>query len=293
MEKLWPSRKVNLVERPEWSDYDTTGELGDRISNAAFETISQLDIHDVVAKAEQVLEFGSYGRPSGRVILRRYQSEALMQAFLRNDPAVEGFRQLVEDSISWAWEKAFLPTENDTQQAADEAIEELAKEWKDWISGYDGLWEVKEYRGVTGQHFMRNLIQSYVDYEQQQDYFDRYLAFNPNKPFITNIITGSPTLSDTLAPQDVLSWNPPLELPEQQMRSEVENFLKSIEEPLIEKTFKFVKQDFESRDPYNRMEWRSMWQKVLKDDPKRVRSVKKELKAFLKNVKLEQETDDA
>lgn len=284
MADLWKPRKINLVERPEWSQYDTAGTLGEVIFQNMAEGISFLGSDDIALYALQVL---NHGRKK-RTYIYNEGEDAIFEAFAKGDPALEGFRYIVNDAASWAWEIAFTPTKEDVEKALDDAIETFAYEAVDWLSSYDGLWASLEYMKKTSQVFMRELLQNYIRYYQEEGHYDRYIIFDPNSTYIAKIFHNV-----LIPPQGgVLDWEPRPDFPNDELGSEVKNLLKEIEEPFIERTFRLLKKDMQGMDPGNRYDFRKSLARLMKDDPKRVRAGRKELVDLLKKAKEQSEEEE-
>lgn len=97
------AKKVNLVERREWDDYDTAGALNDIIFMNAADTFSQMDPDALDSRIDDVLSVGAKKRSR----VSEDETKAIFEAMKRGE--LETFEYLIRDWLSWTWEKAFIP----------------------------------------------------------------------------------------------------------------------------------------------------------------------------------------
>jgi hypothetical protein len=278
MNRLWERREVNLVERPEWEDYDTAAGLSDVVFNNMAEDVHHLEEEDIGSLAHDVLNAAKKGSDW----LSDREQEELFKAFQKHENSIEGFFYMVSDTYSWAWENAYIPDESDVRQAGDDAILALSQQAYDWISSYDALWDVAEYFGKKPQDFMKELLDNYIDYQQKEGHYDRFFVFDPLyfSRWAEQIVKKG-AIRESGGPLD---WKPPPDITKEDLVTELKNFLNEMEEPFLVKMFAILKKHMDEIDHGNRMNFRKTWHKMLKDDPKRVKSTAKELKGFLEGV---------
>lgn len=269
------AKKVNLVERREWDDYDTAGALNDIIFMNAADTFSQMDPDALDSRIDDVLSVGAKKRSR----VSEDETKAIFEAMKRGE--LETFEYLIRDWLSWTWEKAFIPTDNDIRDALDKAIDSIGDEWRSHMGDYDALWAIAETIGPTPTLFLKELIGTSVVYEREPGWHDRYLVFDPELSLlVTNLL-----LQPIQAPEKgVLEWTPPLEIPKEDIKNEIEVFFKGMEDTVIGEMFRALKKDMDEADPDNRTDFNWMWKDILETDPERVKAAKKELKEFLKGL---------
>ena len=285
VEKLGEAKKVNVVERPEWSEYDTAGDMGEIIFQNMAEIFSNLQADDVAIMAKQVM---NNLKKKWTESLTDYEEMELWKAVRDHDPRLEEFHMLVKDAISWAWEKAYLPTKDDLEQAGDDAIMELSGEATDWLNSYDTLWELLDYTGERSRDFVKRIVENYIRFEQTPGYYDAYFVFDPSSTFLSMLLANGASAIPRKG-EGVLSWRPRPEIAQEDLRADLASFLHDIEEPFLVKMFKHLKRGRGGWDPGNRYDFDKQWAEILKTDRKRVQGAKKAIKEFLSQLPPEPE----
>jgi hypothetical protein len=278
MKRIYELQKINLTERPEWSAYDLTEELGERVFQAASEEISALKCEDIVPLSESVLNQGKRSWARFRY-LKDEEEEDLCKAFHEVDPAIEVFRQMVIDAFHWTWEFAFMPSDSDLDAALDDAIDEIAI--LGWFSGSEILFEAANCLNLTEREFTLKALNRLVIFiRHDQGYYDRYLIYDPNTSPLIQALISQPFPCR----EGVLEWIPDVGEVNEDLVNDLSRYFEDMKEPLIVAFFRHLERKTDNRDVYNRLHFKAQWTNVMKDR-KTVMHAKQELEAFLKGRK--------
>jgi len=287
-DKLGEEKRINVVERPEWSEYDTAGDMGEDIFQNMAEIFSNLQADDVAIMAKQVM---NNLKKKWTENLSDYEERELWKAVRDHDPRIEEFHMLIKDVISWAWEVAYTPSKADVEQAGDDAIMEVASEATDWLNSYDTLWELVDYTGERPKDFVKRIIENYIRFYQEDGAYDRYFIFDPSSTLLSMLLQQGAGATPRRG-AGVLAWRPRPDIELNELRSELVSFLRDIEEPFMTKMFKHLKSARKGWDPGNRYSFDRQWTQVLKTDRKRVQGAKKAIKDFVSQLPPEPEQSE-
>lgn len=269
-------KKINLVERPEWADYDTPGNDYVIFQNAA-ETYSELDPDALDARIDDVLSAGA----RKRVRTTEEETDAIYEAMRKG--TLESFDTLIRDWLSYTWERAYIPTDEDIEGALDDATEYIAARWTSYLGDYEGLWEIAETIPGTPAQFIKNLIDSSSWYFRKPGWYDRYVILDPGQSSLVDRLLHQPIQAQKTG---VLEWTPALEIPKEEIARELDAFYRDIEETVIGQMFRALKTTMSGTDYGNRTDFNKMWKEILETDPKRIKEAKKELKQFLRELEV-------
>lgn len=266
-------KRINLVDRPEWQEaYDMAGQFGENVFQYTMDTLSKFG-YGYTERAEKLL---SYGLTKPRW-LRREKSEALNEAIRKG--GLETFETLVRDSIQYAWENAMTPSDRDVREALDDAFKTMAEKPERYLRDYEALWEIAETISKYPGDFLKGLLESSIFFEREANWYDRYIVFDPGISFGVKSLLIDPIQ----APRGgVLDWTPPLEIPKEDIKNELEAFFKEIEGSVISEIFRSM----DVGDAFNRFKPWASWADLLKNDPDHMKAAKKELKQFLKELEI-------
>ena len=277
MKKIYPLQKINLVERPEWSAYDMAGELGERVFMSADDTISAIDQDSFEGMVDKIRSHGLKKVPW----LQDGEAEALYKAWKDNDSRLEGLDTLVRDLISWSWEKAFMPTDGDIQDAILKAIDRILNSDEDWTSGYESISEVMDALGKIEEQFLPPMFTSYEVYLiHDPGFYDRFLEYDP-----ADSVAVKKLFREPIAPEakGVFDWMPALEVDKKHLASELAHLFGRLKEPIISKMFYMLERDRRDISAGDRFDTKETWNNILADKD-RIKSVGKEIEAFRASV---------
>lgn len=271
MGDIYPAQKINLVERPEWSDYDTAGKLGDLISENAWELVSQLECDDIVSYAGDVLSVGK----KSRKWLTEEEGDVICRAFKDGASEIEGFSYLVRDAAQYAFEVAYLPNDQEIQSSIDLAVVSISETENIWE--YEVLSEIAEFLQMSSKQFLRSILAG-VYFVHTPGMYDRYLMYDPGG---SGMVIALIEKAIRPSPKGVLDWVPALDVKKEDIAQELSSLFSELKEPVIREIFKRLKKEMEGVDIQNRFDFQKEWKKILAEK-QRVKSVQKELKFLIR-----------
>lgn len=165
------------------------------------------------------------------------------------------------DAMTWAWEQAYTPTDQDFEKAVEKAKEEWTDDLNEgdhwefiqnaapqdphhW-SPHEGKWDPKDiWRELTGL----------IEYRHKAREYDRYLVFGfPNARSVRE-------LKEALRKAPRKAGDEPVALPEY-----VDEDLARWSDHFEHLTFRKLEEIMEDVDPANRYDLDPLWKSVLKD----------------------------
>lgn len=276
---FYPRQEINLTERPEWSEYDMAGMLGNLAAEQGWQMVSDMDCDTMSDLAEDVLSHGV--RKKKWKIIGDEEQRAICEAFKRG-PGLEAFRQLVSDAAVWSVEAAYMPTKSDLQDALENAIEIHSR-------GID-LGDYETLQRVVGDgsdySFLSALLgNATIEIQHEDGMYDRTLIYDPfDNEYARNLVR-HPPMSEPQG-RGVLDWMPSeaLVIPNAEVKTDLTRLFAELKEPLVKILFSDLKQYMEDIDVSNRIDFYKQWKNMLEDGLE-VKVAQKELKGFLKTVK--------
>ena len=276
-------KRVNLVNRPEWDDYDPAGAVSDTIFQATAETFDSMNEDDAVDLSGLVRDVLYHSPQKGkRIYFSDEEDAALLKAFEGHYREIETFWQMVQDAASWGWEIAYAPSQSDLEEAVKEAVETISERDSSWFYYHEALLALADYFTVEGDTLKKLLLRDYVGVEQEEGWHDRYLVFaNRDDEFVEDLLSGGFFRAKEVGP---FEWRPGIEVTKEDLKRDLDDFYREIREPFVKEVFSRLKTSVMDMDPSNRFDFKKQWNRIFLDDPARVKAAKKELLAFKKNL---------
>lgn len=254
--------------------------LGEQVSERTNETFSGTDMERLTWAVNQIIN-NKFGKPKKYVYFSDEEDEEIYKAFMEGTPDLDEFRMFFTDVISWAWEKAYIPTGTDIRYAGDEAISTISLRFKNDVFDYPLIEEYLSYSERTPAIFMKGLMDGYINYFEKEGGGDPYFIFKPDVDFINRILDRKALYES----RSVLSWIPMPEYSRDEMRAELKNMLEGLEEPFLIEMFRVLKKEQKESSKENRYNFHSTFSRAMENDKERVKVVKKEIMDFLESRK--------
>lgn len=290
--------RIELTEQPGWSEWDPAGELGNRISDLAWEHFTG-HISEGICE-EQILDLAAAARGTRKTkqdwSSRRISTddaELICVALRDGNPDLELTRATLVGALTEAYEEALMPSDQDIRDAVDAAIEKMAETYdldQDfWAPLLDKGAEPEEIVREFFEHTIGGVFAGrQVTYERKPGWYERYLVFDFWK--------SSPVKALLKAlPED---WD---------MRStllSLEGDFKTIIDAFLSRFFEALSKEMKAGDPTNRLEWRRIWKDIVSGrrapgsggyavghEPT-LEDVRKEMLSYLDEARKEQEAPE-
>lgn len=249
--------------------------FGEQVFHATNETISAIDESSFEGMINKIRSHGLKKVPW----LDDDEAEALYKAWKDNDSRLEGLDTLIRDLLSWSWEKAFTPTDEDINDAILKAIESVLND-ENWTSGYETISNVTDALNVDQDKFLGPMFSRGVYLKHDDRMYDRYMIYDPAESFAVEKLFKEPIAPEA---KGVWDWMPALEVDKKHLASELAHLFEELKEPIISKMFYRLERDKADDYASNRFDTRETWNDILADKD-RIKSVKKELNEFLASV---------
>lgn len=190
-----PEIRVNLVEEKGWKPYDPGGDISEWASDNAYEELRSMSASDLADLLDNIVTKAPQARKrwGPREELEHESLEAVAEAVKAAEPELDTVRQIILDTLTWAWEEAYMPDDGDIEGAMDDAAESLLDDFSivsAVSAGSADLWDafMEEESGpkipetkrwgprLDDEAVLRDLL-SRVRYERKPKHYDRYLVF--------------------------------------------------------------------------------------------------------------------
>ena len=269
MKSVYPKTKINLVEREEWKDYDTSDKLGNVIFENAASLIDSFNQEGIGMFAQEVM-----GRS-----LSDDEDAAIWAAYQSRDPRLEEFQQLLMEAASWSMEEAFIPSDRDINYAIGRALEELPEDDVAWIEEFPSLQElVLSLNMRNPTELINGLLKGIAHLERKKGYYDRFLVYDPDQ---SEFVEKLKTVPLQPAGGGVLDWMPPTLMYTESIAKELRRWYDTMKEHVVEKTFRMLANHMEHVDYDSRTDFWSMARKRIAEDPKERTRIRKALREIL------------
>ena len=281
MSTPFPKEQLNLVELPEWQKtWETTGDVGEWAWMNAVDTWKHIVIGGGECK-DYVSDVDSR--------LTDAQMDVICTFLENRDNRLELTEQAIMDSLTWAFELAYIPEDGDLEDALGRAIENVAEE-----TFFEGeLFEgTMDKLGIHPDRLLEELL-GLIEYKRPKikgrPAWERYLVFDFGKSDLLRKLAKGPFfLKREHQREGPKEWAPMLEAGEtkREAREAIQEELDSIRERTESEFWKMLDNVMQHRDPFNRVDTAEQWKLVLTDKD-RMKGARKEIREFLKNLKEE------
>jgi hypothetical protein len=265
--------RIKIQDDPRWNElFDFGGELGEKAQDFAAEHVSgvlEMECWNVVTDL-----LGDFYRGSGYEESPKAWSPKLPTAVgdIGVDRICDGLRkgylartgQFIQDSLAFAYEKAILPDQSDVHDALLEASDTVEQEFE-----LADLWTALIETGVPKDADERQSATNILEMLLQKTGYD--VEWPGHFMFVTfRFLDAWPSL-------------------------QIQEIDKSVTVPMLDREFvrlrdavmteffKIIEKELKEADPETRMNWRSLWKRMLKEDKETVKDVQTELLEYLRD----------
>lgn len=272
--------KVNLVAQPGWEPWDPAGKISEMAFTMSLEYMQDIKAQNVYLWLAQDIAQALY-KPraesgphewSPRAQLTSVDLLLIANGTMEADSRLESTRQLIDDTVTWMFEAALMPSDRDIRDAlidAKRAVEDtfdLGKVSDPWELGYDNLWEPLLETGITLNGILSEMMGMGISYYREEGHYDRFLEFDLNK-------SSSPSMLLAAVPTKVRGW----------VTRSIEDDWKRLSQSLIERFFQTLARDMSFVDPGNRTSWKTSWNEALKTTD--LKPIQKEMLAYVREIR--------
>jgi len=268
---------IDVRQQPEYQElFDFAGELGEQVFDVVGDRMTRFEVEDYEDFLEDLL--GAYWQPGAE------EGPKSWSPLLPTEVGPQGLHILAEalkegelnltdmfirDSMTFAWEKALLPTDNDIRDALNEAKEKVELDLdlgSIWEPLYDLVpdYSVYDYSGPDGREKIIEALMGRVYWGYGME----------GKPIINFSFANAQPVGILRSADKEISMD------------ELNREFVFLRDRLMEAFWEALAKEMKKSDPDNRVEWRAQWREELKDKPK-VEAVQKELLEYLKGRRFE------
>lgn len=259
---------LDVREQPEYQEmFDFAGELGEQVINAAgdqygglleasacWDILSDLLSDYFYSDADEGPKDWSPKLPQK---VGHRGIELLCDALRKGD--LNETDMFIRDSLTFAWEKAYLPTDDDIDHAVNEAKEWMGREYPDLGPIWEPLYEQPPFSTFDTESKVVEGLMGKIDWAYGMS-GKLVLTFN----FID------------AAPVWLLQ-----SIDKKLSKDERDQELVFLRNSFMKIFWKTLQMTMDDSNADNRVDWRKQWKEELKDKPK-VEAVQKELLEYLK-----------